>query len=284
MAIFNFIILCVLCASVFKLGMKIAVFGLGEAGSLIAADLAARGVQMTGFDPADVKTPELVTRVDHPAAAVADADVVIALTAGADAMTALQQALAQIPTTALYADFSTNTATAKMRMATIAATHGMSFVDIALMGTVPGKGLRTSALAAGNGATRFVTAFAELGMPVTRVSDQAGDAATRKLLRSVMMKGLAGTVIEAMRGAERAGCADWLWANLADEITRADARLLSRLVRGTGQHAVRRLHEMEAVAALLSDLGVEPIMTRATVENLRRIPDEGLPQIPVLPD
>ena len=264
--------------------MKIGVFGLGEAGSLIAADLAARDVDTTGYDPAEVRTPGLVTRVDHPAAAVAQADVVIALTAGADAISAINQALAQIPKSALYADFSTSTASAKKQMAAIAAGHGMAFVDIALMGTVPGRGLRTPALASGNGAARFVALFTELGMPVTNVSDQAGDAATRKLLRSVMMKGLAGTVIEAMRGAEKAGCADWLWANLADEISKADARLLSRLVRGTSQHAVRRLHEMEAVAALLSDLGVEPIMTRATVENLRRIPEEGLPTIPVLPD
>ena len=264
--------------------MKIAVFGLGEAGSLIAADLAAHRLQVTGYDPADVATPKNVNRVQGPVAAVANADFVIALTAGADALTAINQALAQIPKTALYADFSTNTAAAKRQMAAIAAGHGMSFVDIALMGTVPGRGLRTPALAAGDGAARFVETFTGLGMPVSRVSDQAGDAATRKLLRSVMMKGLAGTVIEAMRGAEKAGCADWLWANLAEEITRADARLLSRLVRGTGQHAARRLHEMEAVALLLTDLGVDPVMTRATVENLRRVPVEGLPPIPVLPD
>ena len=264
--------------------MKIGVFGLGEAGSLIAADLAARGMRITGFDPADVQTPAQVTRGDSPAAAVVDAEVVIALTAGADALIAINQALAQIPESALYADLSTNTAAAKKQMAAIAAGHGMAFADIALMGTVPGKGLRTPALAAGNGADRFVAIFSELGMPVSKVSDQPGDAATRKLLRSVMMKGLAGTVIEAMRGAERAGCADWLWANLADEISRADARLLSRLVRGTGTHAVRRLNEMEAVAALLTDLGVDPIMTRATIEILRRVPDEGLPPIPELPD
>jgi len=264
--------------------IKIAVFGLGEAGSLIAADLVARGLQVSGYDPAAVKTPEQVKRVDQPAVAVADADFVIALTAGADALTAINQALAQIPRNALYADFSTNTAAAKRQMAAIAAAHGMRFVDIALMGTVPGRGLRTPALAAGDGATRFVESFAGLGMPVSSVSEQAGDAATRKLLRSVMMKGLAGTVIEAMRGAEKAGCADWLWSNLAEEITRADARLLSRLVRGTGQHAARRLHEMEAVASLLIDLGVEPVMTRATVENLRRMPEEGLPPIPDLPD
>lgn len=264
--------------------MKIGVFGLGEAGSLIAADLAAAGQIVTGFDPAEVDTPTGVTRVDNPVAAVREADVVIALTGGPDAVGALAQALEQIPPTALYADFSTNTAGAKKDLAVLASHHGIAFVDIALMGTVPGNGLRTTALASGNGAERIVKLFAPLGMPVTAVSRNPGDAATRKLLRSVVMKGLAGMVIEAMRGAEKAGCADWLWGNIADEITRADKALLSRLVRGTKIHAVRRLHEMEASKALLEDLDVEPVMTRGTVENLKKVPDEGIPDIPELHD
>jgi 3-hydroxyisobutyrate dehydrogenase-like beta-hydroxyacid dehydrogenase len=117
-------------------------------------------------------------------------------------------------------------------------------------------------------------------MPVELVSEVAGDAATRKLLRSVVMKGLAGTVIEALRGAEHAGCADWLWNNLTAEITKADASFLARLVRGTQLHAARRLEEMEAAAALLGELGVEPLLTRGTVENLRGVPREGIPTIP----
>jgi len=264
--------------------MKIGVFGMGEAGSLIAADLAAEDQIMTGYDPADVATPPGVTRVDNPAAAVVGADMVIALTGGADAMEALTQALKHIPVTALYADFSTNTAGMKKNLARLAGEHGMAFVDIALMSTVPGNGLRTPALASGNGAERFVELFAPLGMPVTAVSKVPGDAATRKLLRSVVMKGLAGTVIEAMRGAEKYGCADWLWKNISDEITRADEALLSRLVRGTQIHAIRRLHEMEASKALLEELAVDPVMTRGTVENLKKIPEEGIPDIPILPD
>lgn len=264
--------------------MNITVFGLGEAGSLISADLAAAGVAVTGYDPADVNTPDGVSRVDTPAQAVVNADAVIALTQGSEAIGAIEQALSDIPQAALYADYSSSSPGTKQKLANIAAGRDLKFADIALLGTVPGKGLRTPALASGSGVTVFVERFSTLGMPVTGISDTAGDAATRKLLRSVMMKGLAGCVIEAMRAAERAGCADWLWENIADEITRADDRLLSRLVRGTGTHAVRRLHEMEASRAMLEELGIEPLFTNATVENLRRIPEEGLPQIPVLPD
>jgi len=264
--------------------MKVAVFGLGEAGSLISADIAAAGIMTSGYDPAGVRDPEGVIRVNNPVDAVAEADVVIGLTGGADAMTAVRQALNEIPAHAIYADCSTNTAVAKRAMAMAAATRDLRFVDIALMGTVPGKGLHTPALASGNGAGHFIDIFTPLGMPVDAISDVPGDAATRKLLRSIMMKGLAGTIIEAMRGAEQAGCADWLWTNLADEISSADAALLSRLVRGTELHAFRRLHEMEASMKLLQELGVDPVMTRATVENLRGIPEEGIPDIPVLPD
>jgi 3-hydroxyisobutyrate dehydrogenase-like beta-hydroxyacid dehydrogenase len=260
--------------------MRIAVIGLGEAGSLIAADLVKAAQAVTGYDPANVPTPSGIVRHDRPTAAVRDADVVIALTAARDARTAIEQTLADIPPTALYADFSTSSAGLKRELATVAAGRNLPFVDVALVGIVPGNGLCTPALASGSGAARFVAMFRPLGMPVELVSEVAGDAATRKLLRSVVMKGLAGTVIEALRGAEQAGCADWLWNNLAADITNADASFLARLVRGTQLHAARRLEEMEAAAALLGELGVEPLLTRGAVENLRGVPREGIPTIP----
>jgi 3-hydroxyisobutyrate dehydrogenase-like beta-hydroxyacid dehydrogenase len=264
--------------------MKISVFGLGEASSLISADLAAKGESVVGFDPARVPTPQGVARVDDPAQAVQGADVVIAITQGSEAIVAIRQALNDIPTNALYADFSSNSPRVKVTLADIAAGRSLDFVDIALMGTVPGKGIRTPALASGGGVKRFVAAFSELGMPVTEVSETAGEAATRKLLRSIMVKGLAGCLIEAMRAAEKAGCAEWLWNNLATEIATADESLLTRLVHGSTIHAARRLHEMEASLAMLEELGVDDVMTQGTVENLRRIPRQGLPWIPELED
>lgn len=258
---------------------SIAIFGLGEAGSLFAADLAKLGLRVKAYDPADVGTPPGIQRHKAPADAVAGAEIVLALTGGADAQTALTQALDDIPKTALYADLSTNSAGAKKSLAHIAESAQLQFVDIALMTTVPGNGLYTPALAAGEGAQRYVEIFGGIGAPVERVSDAPGDAAIRKLLRSVVVKGLAALVIEAMRAGDKAGCGDWLWDNLAKQITDADEAFVARLVRGTGKHAIRRLHEMEACVTLLEELGVDPLLTRATAENLRRVPAEGLPAL-----
>jgi 3-hydroxyisobutyrate dehydrogenase-like beta-hydroxyacid dehydrogenase len=260
--------------------MRVGVFGLGEAGSLIAADLVKAGIRVKAYDPADVATPEGVVRHDSPSSAVFDADVVIALTAAADAPGALDQAYDDIPADAIYADFSTAAASLKRDLAARASRRHIVFADVALLAVVPGNGLRTRALVSGKGADRFADIFQTLGMPVESLAGEAGEAATRKLLRSVFMKGLAGVMIEALQAAGEAGLSDWLWDNLVTEIADADEVLIRRLVSGTGPHAERRLHEMEASVQLLEELGVDPVMTRGTVENLRRVLVQGLPDIP----
>jgi 3-hydroxyisobutyrate dehydrogenase-like beta-hydroxyacid dehydrogenase len=262
---------------------RVCVFGLGEAGSLIAGVLAAAGIEVHGYDPAEVGTPAGVVRHDAPRAATRDADLVLAITAAADATTALGQALDAIPRGAVYADLSTASAGLERRLATIAADAGLGFVDVALMAPVPGTGLRTPALASGPAAAAFVAALAPLGMPVEHAGEEPGRAATRKLLRSVVMKGLAALVIESMRAAGAAGLAGETWDNIVAQIAAADEVFLRRLVTGTGPHAARRAREMEATVELLTDLGVEPTMTDATAAQLRRVAADSS-VVPPLPE
>jgi 3-hydroxyisobutyrate dehydrogenase-like beta-hydroxyacid dehydrogenase len=260
--------------------VRVAVLGLGEAGSLFAADFAAAGVDVAGFDPGPVATPLRVTRCTEAAAAAAGADVVLAFTAQAHAEPALRQVLGAIVPGAVYADHSTSAPALKATLADVAGAAGVVYVDVALMSPVPGRGVRTPALVSGPGAERYVAVMERFGAPVELVGGRAGEASTRKLLRSVTMKGLAAVVIEAVRAADAAGLAGWLWSDLVAEITAADEALLARLVTGTGQHAGRRVHEMEACASLLESLGVEPVMTRATIDALRRAVADGVPPVP----
>ncbi len=259
---------------------RFAVFGLGEAGSEISRDLAAVGADVRGFDPAAVPTPAGVVRVDDPVDAVRDAEVVLALTAAADAPTALAQALDAIPSSAVYADLATAAPQLKRDLAATAAKRGFGFVDVALMSTVPGNGIRTPALAAGPAAADLVAVMARYGMPIEPVGVEPGAAATRKLLRSVVMKGLAAVLVESMRAAHQAGLAAETWSNVAEQLTEADAAFLRRLVEGTERHASRRLAEMEAAAALLGELDVAAVMTRATIDGLLAVLRDGAPELP----
>jgi 3-hydroxyisobutyrate dehydrogenase-like beta-hydroxyacid dehydrogenase len=130
---------------------------------------------------------------------------------------------------------------------------------------VPARGLGTPALASGSGAQVFADRIGPLGMPVTVVSDRAGDAAAMKLVRSVFMKGLAASAVESMRAAEAAGCADWLGDEIAEVIGQP---FLDRLLEGSQRHAARRIDEMEAAAELLRELGVEPRIAEASAALL----------------
>jgi len=258
---------------------RVTVFGLGEAGALIAADLAAAGAEVAGYDPASVPTPVGVRRHDDPGAAVAEPDLVLAVTPAVDAATALEQALDSIGAGTTYADLATSSPEKKQQLAVTADSRGIVFADVALMATVPGKGVRTPSFVSGPGATRYVELIEPLGGVVTSIGEEPGLAATRKLLRSVVMKGLAALTIEAMTAAERTGQAEWFWGHLADQIGAADETLLKRLVVGTATHADRRQHEMEAAAELVARLGVDPLMTEATVASLEQVRGAGLPDL-----
>ncbi len=251
--------------------MQICVFGLGEAGSLIAAELAASGSTVVAFDPADVPTPVGVQRVPHPALAVRKAEVVLALTAAADARLAIVQAADAIPSDAIYADFSTGSPELKSELASIAQSKGFEFADVALVAMVPGNGVATAALASGIGAPRFASVFNSVGGKVEAIDGPAGTAARRKLLRSVAMKGFAAVAQEALSAASAASDANWLADNLMAELTSADGPWLQRLLDGTPIHAKRRLAEMEAATDLLAGLGKPTVMTKGTVESLRAV-------------
>jgi 3-hydroxyisobutyrate dehydrogenase-like beta-hydroxyacid dehydrogenase len=246
----------------------VAVLGLGEAGGRLAADLVAAGVEVRGYDPITASAPEGVLQAGDAAAAVSESTVVLALTAAASALAAAESALPGLRAGAIYADLNTASPSLKQEIAGLVAPAGARFVDVALLGAVPAHGLRTPALASGPAAQTFADIFGALEMPVQVVSDRPGDAASRKLLRSVFMKGLAASALESLRAAEAAGHESWLEGEIAAVIGEP---LLERLVEGSRRHAVRRVDEMEAARELLLELGVEPRIAEASTAILAQL-------------
>jgi 3-hydroxyisobutyrate dehydrogenase-like beta-hydroxyacid dehydrogenase len=245
----------------------IAVLGLGEAGSAIAGDLAAAGARVLGFDPVQPPPDGVEPAADAPAA-VAAADIVVSVNTAAVALDVAETVTPALPPGCLYADL--NTAPPALKRA-VASAVGVVFADVALMEPVPDWGVRTPALASGDGAERFAAAFERFGMPVTSVGPEPGAAAARKLARSVFMKGQAAAIGEALEAAGRLGCEDWLYRNIETTMAAADARLVRRLVEGSRQHAGRRVDEMAAAVAMLEELGVEPRIAAASEAWLRSL-------------
>lgn len=243
-------------------GLTVAVLGLGEAGSRLAADLTAAGAEVRGYDPLGEGVA---------ADAVAGSDVVLSVNSARDAVEAAEAARGTLGRKALYADLNTAAPALKREVAELVGEE--RFADVALLGPVPVRGLATPALASGGAAEAFAEALGPLGMQVDVVSARAGDAAMLKLLRSVFMKGLAASAIESVRAAEAVGHAEWLKQEISTVIGRP---LLDRLLVGSQAHAVRRVDEMEAARDLLLELGIEPRIAEASAGLLGDIAKESV--------
>ncbi len=101
----------------------------------------------------------------------------------------------------------------------------------------------------------------------------AGEAISRKLLRSVFYKGLAAAVVEALAAADAAGCEPWLRANISAELAGFDEHTIDRLTEGTRRHARRRADEMSAASDQLRELGVPPRIAAAARDLLIELRD-----------
>jgi 3-hydroxyisobutyrate dehydrogenase-like beta-hydroxyacid dehydrogenase len=259
-----------------RLVIAIGILGLGEAGSVIAADLVAAGADVRGFDPLVPAPPGVAPRADD-ADAVRDADLVLSLNSAHDAREALDAGLPALRPGTVWAEMNTASPGLKRQLAEIAAARGVDVVDVALMATVLGKGLRTPMEAAGPAATRLADMLRPLGAAIEVVDGPVGTAISRKLLRSVFYKGLAAAVVEALAAAEAAGCAEWLRGNISAELADFDHRTIDRLVDGTRAHARRRADEMTAASEQLRDLGVEPRVAAAARDLLIALRDGEAP-------
>lgn len=249
--------------------MKVAILGLGEAGSLYSAGFLAGGWQVNGFDPADVATPAGVDRFDSVADAVRGADLVLSLTSAKVAVRAAADAAPHMADGAVYVDMNSASAAIK---AQVAEAAGGLFADVAVVGSVPAHGSKTALVISGSGSARAAEFFTALGAPVEDIAGRPGDASRRKLLRSSFMKGLGALIVEAGEAGRAAGADQWMRDQIAAELAEGYTAL-DRLHDGTVKHARRRAVEAAASVELLDELRVAPVLARATAAVHQRLAD-----------
>lgn len=255
-------------------GTHCAVIGLGEAGAAYAAALIENGRTVVGFDPGPAPTPSGVRRVESAADAVIGADLILVLTAAKAARPVAESVLPALARDACYADFTSSTPAAMGDIAQLVEGAGAEFCDVAILGPVAWHGARTPLMLAGKGAPRVAEAASGWHASVEIVAGPPGSAMAHKLLRSVLMKGLAGVVNEAVTAGAAAGYEAWIRDQIAAQLAGDGHAVLERLLSGTRTHAERRAQEMRDTAAYLAELEVPAEISEATAAALARISGE----------
>lgn len=252
---------------------KVAVVGLGEAGALYARGLRNCGFEVTGYDPFATLDDAGITQCERLEDALDGVDLVITLVGATAAQRVTEQVLGFLKPGALLADLNTGGPDLKRRLAAAAAERGVHFIDVAVLAPVPRAGVRTPLMASGARADEFAKLFAATAAPVESIGGEPGDAAARKLIRSVFMKGLAAVVLESVGAAEAAGCGTWLRGQIAAELAGDPHALIDRLIDGSRAHAARRVHEVTDARDYLDSID-QPAWTmqaaRSWLESLDR--------------
>ena len=213
-----------------------------------------------------------VTSCDSIEEAVHDADIVVAAVPTSEAGRVADACRVVIPAGALYIDPAPTAPLEKEELASRFADAGADYVDAAVLGTVETDGSRVPILASGPGARRFAEIGGQLGLTVSTLEGPAGSATRVKLLRSVFMKGRDALILEMLLAAHRHD----LETAVLDSIQGAGETVpfpdLARRVLGSlALYAERRADELGASAELLAAAGVDPLVTKAARERLRRL-------------
>jgi 3-hydroxyisobutyrate dehydrogenase-like beta-hydroxyacid dehydrogenase len=253
------------------------VIGLGEAGATYAAALVAAGHTVTGFDPVAPSTPAGVTRAATAAGACQGAEVVLVMTGAAVARSVAQECLPVLPAGSCYADFTSSSPSVMRELGQLPGKA--DFADVAILGPVSALGEKTPLMVSGPGAQAVARLLAPLGMEVEIAEGEPGAAMAHKLLRSVLMKGMASVIVEAVQAGRAAGLEQWIRAQIASQLAGDGQAVIDRFLTGTAKHALRRSREMQDTASYLSDLGVPAEMTTASATALTRMAQEPAPAL-----
>lgn len=253
------------------------VIGLGEAGATYAAALTAAGHTVTGFDPVAPSTPQGVTRAATAAEACTGADIVLVMTGAAAARSVAKECLPVLASGSVYADFTSSSPATMQELGQLPGKA--AFADAAILGPVAALGEKTPLMVSGPGAQAVADLLRPLGVDVEITDGGPGAAMAHKLLRSVLMKGLASVVVEAVTAGRAAGLEEWIRAQIAGQLAGDGQAVIDRFLTGTAKHAVRRSKEMQDTASYLSDLGVPAEMTNASAAALARMAQTSEPAL-----
>ena len=134
-------------------------------------------------------------------------------------------------------------------------------------------------LLAGSHAEAIAPVLTGLGMKVNVAGAEVGAAAAIKMVRSVMIKGIEALTVECFLAASRAGIVDEVAASMKNNYPGLDwAKTVPYNLERMANHGERRAAEMEESAETLRELGVEPLMTQATVKRQREMGQIGTQQ------
>jgi 3-hydroxyisobutyrate dehydrogenase-like beta-hydroxyacid dehydrogenase len=268
---------------------SISFIGFGEAGQAIAAGLREEGVErMSAWDILfpqgagealrQAAAASGVRCASSAADAVREADFIVSAVTAASSVDAAQSIKPYVAGKPFVLDINSVSPGRKQQTAKLLGDTAR-YVDIAVLAPIHPALHKTPMLLAGADAEAVAPTLAALGMRASIAGTEIGAAAAIKMVRSVMIKGIEALTLECFLAAARAGVIDEVASSMKNNYPGLDwTKIVPYNLERMASHGERRAAEMEEVADTLRELGVEPLMTTATVKRQREMGQIGTQQ------
>jgi 3-hydroxyisobutyrate dehydrogenase-like beta-hydroxyacid dehydrogenase len=263
-------------------GPRIAFIGFGEAGLAIAAGLNdADAAQMAAWDILfpDVAGKKLQQAADAAGVrcavsaedAVQEAQIVISAVTAASSLDAARSVQAHLRGQPFFLDIN-SVSPGRKQDSGKALGAAARYIDVAVLAPIYPARHQTPLLLAGPASAAVAPILAGLGMRASIAGTEIGAAAAIKMVRSVMIKGIEALTLECFLAAARAGVIEEVATSMRNSYPGLDwTKIVPYNLERMAVHGERRAAEMEEVADTLRELGVEPLMTNATVKRQREM-------------
>lgn len=256
------------------LATPLAIIGAGQLGTSLGRALRGQGVQsvlawnVAGDDRARVRAEQAGMHWLEDRAGLAGADIVLSAVTPQAAVDAARSCASFLAPDGIYVDLNSMGPREKKQVAEVVHAAGRRFVDGAVLGAAA-DGVKMPIIVSGPDAARVAARLSALGLRVRAVGETAGDAASIKIVRSVLAKGLEVLYVEALLAARRLGVEGEVLGTFCEWLDARPAAASAEILVTTHLlHAERRTHELDMSLATVRETGVAPVLTQAIRDRL----------------
>lgn len=207
---------------------------------------------------------------------IEEADVILSVVSPQACLAVARDAAPHLRPGQFYLDLTSSSPEDMSHIAALVEPTGAKFVDGAIMGAVPLAGHRVLIYAAGPHSEEAARLLNAWGMNVQAVGGEPGEASAIKLILSVATKGWGALLVEMLLAARHFQVEEPVLKALHQFFALGLETVINRCVGSDALHAARRVEEMESCVRFLQSLGIEPMMTQATVKRLQWSASLGL--------
>jgi 3-hydroxyisobutyrate dehydrogenase-like beta-hydroxyacid dehydrogenase len=182
----------------------------------------------------------------------------------------------------IFIDFNSTSPDQKRLIQQIIISGEADFAEGVILNAVNSDDTTLHLLTGGTKGQEIATFLKSVGLEVKWYSEEVGKASMFKMLRSIFSKGVEVLLLEMMITAKKAGLEKEMWQEITSYVdSKPFATIGDTWIKSHPLSSERRFHEMQQVVETMEELGVSPILTKATLSYFEQSVSLNLSSFPV---